>query len=311
MPKGRGGAKGNIAKASAGVLVTAIILFVTVRDLGSLDPSQLFYARVNWWLAGLSGLLFAASTWFRGMCYPHGVDEGISPLLAWRMTAVGNAANMLLPFKMGEGVRLALFPRGYSALRRVELTTVTAAADIACILLGALSAVLFAGFGSPDILRALGMVTVLFTVGCVGAVLLLLIFPRTSAAARRLPRARLIHMFFWVLASWVLLLGSVWAALLAVGVEPFQAGRAALFLFAALNFITLIPSSPGAIGIFEYSVAYSLQTLGLSLADAKTAALLLHVTQYAFLIPLALTLWLLGMHNEFPLKKSKSLRYNR
>lgn len=285
------GKKAEILKMAAGFAVTVLIVALSAKDLGGLDPTRLFSMRINWWWTVASGLLFAGSTWFRGLCYPKGIDPALHALKAWRITAVGNAMNMLLPFKMGEGFRLALFPKGYSAFKRVQLTLVPAAADIGCILCGGIGAALFAGFGSPQVLRLLTTVTLIFTVVCVGAVLVALLVPKASAVARALPHRGLAGMCFWVAVSWALMLCSMFAALLATGLSWKLAPRAALFLFAALNFVSLIPSSPGALGIFEYTVAHSLQTMGISASDSLNAALLLHATQYLSLVPLGLVLW--------------------
>lgn len=50
-------------------------------------------------------------------------------MTALQIVGLGHAANMVLPFHVGEGLRAAFFPKGYSAMRRTKLLIIPAFAD--------------------------------------------------------------------------------------------------------------------------------------------------------------------------------------
>ncbi|MDR3553104.1 MAG: lysylphosphatidylglycerol synthase transmembrane domain-containing protein [Clostridia bacterium] len=285
----------NGLKCAVGFAVSIVIAYFALRDFGSFNPAQLLSSHINWWLAAASGCAFVASTWLRGLAYSDGIDRKMTRFTGWRITAVGNASNMLLPLKMGEGVRLALFPRGYSVLERGKLVMIPAAIDLAYILAEGTAAAMFAGYGSPGVVRILSTASLSFTVLLTGSVLVLLLLPRTSEATRRYLGADSLKMAFWVFVSWFAVLVSIWLGLLACGLGAGISVRYAAAAFAGMNLVLLIPASPGGIGLYEYSIIFALRGLGLALPAAKTAALLLHVTEYAFLLPLALAVWIVGL----------------
>lgn len=290
-------------KIAAGLVLTAVIVYFTFTSMGSFDIASLLQNRFNWWFAAASALCFDLSTLVRGLVYPYGIEPEISVFAAWRITAVGNAANMVLPLRMGEGIRLALFPKGYSAVRRLRLTVIPAAFDLGAVLLFSVAAIFFAGFKNPGSLRMLSTATLIFAVVCAAAVLLFFAFRSDNSQVRRLFGVRrrrddlapVLRMALWVLLAWVLMLLSVWFGLLAFRFGPIHSLRLALAAFAAMNLIMLIPSSPGGIGLFESSVIFGLSGLGVATDPAKAVGLLLHLIQYAGLLPLALLLYASGL----------------
>jgi uncharacterized membrane protein YbhN (UPF0104 family) len=76
-------------------------------------------------------------------------------------------------------------------------------------------------------------------------------------------------------ASWLVLATSIWLALRCfdLGVSPL----AALLVTIAANLAMVLPSSPGAVGVFEAASVYALGAYGVSDARALSAALVVHV----------------------------------
>ena len=214
---------------------------------------------------------------------------------------------MVLPFKMGEGLRLALFPKRYSAAKRAELLFIPGMADIGVILLFGILAVFFAGFDNPRIVALLKTLTLLFLIACLITAVIILSVHKTNKALRaRLNKATL-KMTFWVFLSWLLMLVSIWLGFLAFGYGIFHSIKLSLASFASMNFVMLIPSSPGGIGLFEYSVIFGLSGLGIAETPAKAVGLLLHLTQYAALLPLGIILYFIGTD---PVEKRLAARKN-
>lgn len=277
-----------------GAVVSAGIIYYTFVSLGKIDLSLLFTSRFNWFAAVLSAVVFDFSTVTRGFVYTFGIDPSISWLKSWRITACGNAANMVLPFKMGEGLRLTLFPKGYSAGRILRLTVFPSLFDMAAMFgLSAVSALL-AGFKDAVIETILRWALVVVIVLLLMLLVAMLISERVYAAVRRRLNRDTLKMALWVLLSWVLLFLSVWLGFLSFGYGFSKGTRYTLAAFASMNLITLVPVSPGGIGLFEYSVVLGLTGVGAAASGAKTAGVLLHCIQYAALLPLGLVLYILG-----------------
>jgi hypothetical protein len=108
-------------------------------------------------------------------------------------------------------------------------------------------------------------------------------------------------MCLWIFLSWLAMLISIWIGLLSFGFKAVESIRMSLAVFAATNIINFVPASPGGIGLFEYAVVLGLGGLGVQTMAAKSAGLLLHLIQYAALLPLGTVLYLTGLKKN-PLK---------
>lgn len=294
-------------KIIMGIVVTVVTVAFAVKSLGTLNPAALLSLKINWWMAGLSAALFALSTFFRGLVYPCAIDKNIGILNAWRIIAVGNAANMILPLRLGEGVRLAMFPRGYSAVERAKLTLIPAVADFAVIFFLSLIAVFAAGFNNPNVMRFFKTVSLIFIIICMLAGVIFFSLHETKKDTLSYFNQATLKMTCWVFISWILILVSIYFGLAAFGFSFTRSIRLTLAAFAGMNLIMLIPSSPGGIGLFEYSVIVGLSGLGIPMDTAKLAGILLHLIQFAALLPMGLILYLSGIRASFE-KKPKASR---
>ncbi|HEX3025626.1 MAG TPA: lysylphosphatidylglycerol synthase transmembrane domain-containing protein [Clostridia bacterium] len=285
----------GILKIIAGAAVTVISVVFAVKALGDVDFYAVFHAQINWGMAVVSAVLFVLSTFFRGLAYTRGIDRNLTAMQSWRIVAVGNASNLFLPLRGGEGIRFALFPEGYSAIERTRLTMVPGVADIAAILAVSLSAVIFADFRDPVLVDWLNLIAAVFVSVVFVVVLVLYILPKTRSAVRRHMSGDVLMMSFWVALSWVIVLLSIWVGILSFGADPNGSGDMTIAVFAGTSLALFIPSSPGGIGVFEYSVILSLGSLGMPPAPAKVIGILLHLIQYASLLPAGIILYLTGM----------------
>jgi hypothetical protein len=283
-----------------GLVVSAIIIYFSLMSLDKFDPSQLLADRINWWLAVVSAVVFGIATLARGLAYTYGIDKELHWFTAWRITAVGNAANMVTPLRMGEGLRLALFPKGYKAAKRAKLIIIPGIGDVAVILLLSLLAILITGFNNPTVVKVLIIVSIVFFAAGLVVVILLHIIPRTRKIAKNNINKQTLFMMMWIFISWLLILISIYLGFLSIGFDILKSIGYSLACFVSMNIISFIPSSPGNIGLFESSVVLGLASMNApnTPVPALVVGLLLHCIQYAVMLPLGLVLYLVGLHKH-------------
>ncbi|MCO7124360.1 lysylphosphatidylglycerol synthase domain-containing protein [Sporolactobacillus shoreicorticis] len=282
-----------------GIIITILVLYYSFKTLGSLDLSPLIHANINGWLVFISIAVTIYSNYIRGLGYTLGIDPKINRLTALQIVGIGHAANMILPLHIGDGLRFAFFPGDYSPMRRAKLVMIPAIADSIAIILVSLLAVPFSGFKDPTIVRILW---ILFFACIVLSIVFLVAsccVPRLRSYMRQYLTISMLNMVLWVLLSYVLLFLATWAGLAAFGFGWGHSLRLSLAVFATTNLIGFIPASPGAVGLFEYGVIIGLAGLGIRQSDALSAGLLLHVIQYAALLPLGIVLFVLALRGKY------------
>ncbi|HEX3027332.1 MAG TPA: lysylphosphatidylglycerol synthase transmembrane domain-containing protein [Clostridia bacterium] len=282
-----------------GTILTVIILYYSVKSLGELNPQELFRQKINWGLAILSVLVFMYSNYIRGLAYTRGIDPGLDRMTAFRIVGIGHAANMVLPLRAGEGLRLAFFPERYGAVERTKLLIIPGFADFVAIMLLALPSVPFAGFKDPVLLKVLWiLVFLILAVGALGAVIVYLV-PKLRGYAKQYLNPASLKMMYWVVLSWIIMLVSTWIGLLSLGYPALESARMSLAVFTATNIVSFIPASPGGIGLFEYGVILGLGGLGVKPAPALSIGLMIHLMQYAALVPLGAVLYVTAIGGKF------------
>lgn len=291
--------KKTALKIGFGLILTAVILWYSIRSLGGLHVERLHGMRIRWGYAVLSVLIFTYANYIRALAYTRGIDPLIGRLTAFRIVGIGHAANMVLPMHAGEGLRMLFFPPEYSVVRRTELLAVPGAADFVAIILLSLFSVPFAGFTDPRLLRALWIITALCLLAAALAVLAVRLVPRLRRYVQKYRGPGTMKMMGWVMLSWVLMLASTWAGLAAAGFPLLRAARMSLAMFAATNIINFIPASPGGLGLFEYGTILGLGQVGVARGPALMAALLLHAIQYVALLPMGAALYVSALHGRY------------
>ena len=299
--------KKTALKMGFGLVLTAVILWYSVKALGGLHMDKLQGMHIRWGYAALSVLIFTYANYIRALAYTRGLDPHIDRLTAFRIVGIGHAANMVLPLHAGEGLRFLFFPPDYSMVRRTELLAVPGAADFVAIMLLSLLSVPFAGFTDPRLLRALWVIAAVCVAAGVAAAAAVRLVPWLRRHVRRYWNAGTARMMGWVMLSWVLMLASTWAGLVAAGFPGLRSVRMSLAMFAATNIINFIPASPGGIGLFEYGTILGLGQVGVGREAALLAALLLHAIQYVALLPPGAVLYISAMHGRY----ADELRHRR
>jgi glycosyltransferase 2 family protein len=275
-----------------GVIVTVAALLFTLSALRGFDPISIIHAKIHWEFAALSVLILTISSLIRAFAYSFGFDRKMAVMEAWQIVAIGNAANLLLPFRAGEALRLALFPKRYRAARRVMLVLVPGIADIAVVLLLCLVSVFIADFKNPAFVFIFKIASFGFLAFCALALFILLAVPKTRGFALSCLNRDMMNMLFWIALSWLSVLISIWVGFIAFGYPPVRAISLSFAAFSGINLAGMIPSSPGSIGLFEWSVSTGLTGVGIPDIPAKMAGFLLHLFQYGAALPIGIVLYL-------------------
>ncbi|HVG43867.1 MAG TPA: lysylphosphatidylglycerol synthase transmembrane domain-containing protein [Longimicrobium sp.] len=314
--------KGRL-KVAASLAVTAFFLWLALHEVkwaevwAHLRGANWLYLALSVTVATLS-IHVRALRW-KSLLAPLGPTVPFQPRVAG--TAVGMAANNLIPARVGEFVRALVCGK----LARLPVSAVFATLVVERVLDGLVTvALLFTvmalpGFPSPE--KAAGALNAVrflsLVIAVMGVVVIVLaLMPRRSlrmaeAAAGVLPaRARqpLLKVFEsfvgglavlrdprllavsvgWAILQWLFIPLSIWFGCLAFGItEPGY--RGALFLQCVINLAVAIPSSPGFFGPLEAAAVYGLGLWGVDESRAASFAIGYHLG--GFIIVTLLGLW--------------------
>ncbi len=248
--------------------------------VGELDDAN----PLDIWLGGgafLAALACSAAAWRTAICECGGT---ISRARATACYGVGSLANSLLPGRVGDAVRVALFSRAIPPPGGVW-TSGGIFATLGLARAVVLSLVVAAGWASgtlplwPLLLLAGALALAAILVGCAR---------RTRAAGRvahlldgfralsESPRACL-AMLAWIAASTAARFGGVAAVAAALGTH--RPVAAALIVVPALEVAALFPLTPGNLGVTSGAVALALQSRGIDLTSALSIGIALHAVE--------------------------------
>jgi uncharacterized membrane protein YbhN (UPF0104 family) len=277
----------RLALAGVSTLVVAAVA-ATPQLLGSQVGSafeRLDDARPAWiWVAGLlvvATLAAWAQAW-RSVIRSCGGDVGRVDAVG--RYAIGSAVNTLAPARLGDVVRIALFARRLEHPERAwttagAYTTIGAARTLAVALL------VVVGYA----LGALPLWPVLAAAVCAGITVLV-----AAVARRRNPQTRFAHFFdayrelgrrprevtpllAWTVLATAARVGAVAAIVSSLGVH--RSLGAALLIVPALDAASLLPLTPGNIGVASGAVVVALHGYGIGAETALTISIGLHAVE--------------------------------
>ena len=286
-------------KLILGVVVTAIIIYCSVLVLNNLHMSVIFKSEINWFIAFLAVVVYIYSNYIRALAYTRGIDPEIDRMTALEIIGIGHALNMVLPLHAGEGMRIVFFPSSYTPLKRTKLVLITLFSDFIAVVIISLFTLPFASFTDPNLTKAVWILAIVCVAACIIFAVLVSVVPRIHRYIGEYWNISMIKMMVWVFLSWLLIVASIWLGLIAFGFGAFESISMSLAVFVATNIINLIPASPGAIGLFEYGTILGLGGLGVDSNTALSASLLLHLIQYAALLPLGAYLYIHALRGKY------------
>jgi uncharacterized protein (TIRG00374 family) len=292
------------AQAAVGLALTLLFLWLALRHIRLEEvAASLRQARAPWVLAALAvfvmGYACRVARW-RIMLVAH--NPGITfrdcagPLFA------SVAANNVLPFRLGDIVRSFGFCRQLGVSQGVAVTTlfVERLLDLVMVLL--YLALALAVFGAGDLVRLGGLVPLAGIAALAGLLLFPAVFERlalhvTTALRRFVPAlseglsreihrgaetighvsapATMLRLLGWSFLAWTLEGLVFWFCALALPAVTVPSG--AWLALPVGTLATIIPSSPGFIGTFDYFVAQAMAHSGDTLAAGAAFAVLVHL----------------------------------
>jgi glycosyltransferase 2 family protein len=230
-----------------------------------------------------------------------------NPILQWRDCAgpllAGFAGNNVLPFRAGDLIRAFAFGRVLGITSGVALATLFVERLLDLIMILILLSAALAIFGTDAArLADVGSVALLALAAAISFVLLFpaLFAPCLNLVAAMVVRAApklgakikaevdkslitlrqlaqghtMLKLMLWSLATWVAEGFVFWFA--AAALASITAPQAAWLALPVSTLATLIPSTPGYVGTFDYFIVRSMTELGNSAASATAYALLVH-----------------------------------
>jgi uncharacterized protein (TIRG00374 family) len=300
------------ARVAVSLAVTAFFLWLALRGVDwpevwtHLRDARWGYLAVSI-VVSILAIHVRALRW-RSLLAPLDPNVALQPRVAG--TAIGFAANNLIPARVGELVRAVVCGK----LARLPVSGVFATLVVERVLDGLVTVgLLFTvmalpGFPSPEkaapVLTGMRVLALLMGIAGVGMIVLAMMPARSLAlveavgarvlpARARRPALKLVEGFIgglgvlrnprllavslgWAVFQWLFISLSIYFGFRAFGItEPGY--RGALFLQSAINLAVAVPSSPGFFGPLEAAARYGLGLWGVDPSRAASFAIGYHL----------------------------------
>jgi len=299
---------GNNARIAIGLVVSAICLWLAVRQTPIDDLLDALQHVNYWWLLPVVlGNVFAL--WVRGMRWRVLLANRGSPAEYFWAQAIGTMLTNVFPLRAGEAGRVVIISRriGLPLVHVGASVVLERAADLTVVL--GLLAVLLTIMDVPWAITAAGLALgAALLVALVGVAVLIVFGARLTPLVHSImkqfpgrfsqltidawghllaaldplrdPRV-LVQVVLWSLGVWGIGIVTFWFAIEAVA--PGARLIEASFALAAIALGVALPSSPGFIGVFQLVGQQALVTPfpdRFTPASALTVALLYHIAYY-------------------------------
>lgn len=289
-----------------GLCVAAVFLWLTLKDIDSAQIRRsLASARLR---DVISALAAVTAGYFCRIQRWRLMLTHTNPNLTWRRCAgpflASFAANNLLPLRAGDVMRAFAFTAELRVSSGVVLATVVVERMLDLLIILAVFAAALTAFDVSSV-HLVGTGGILF-LGIAAVVAFVLVRPRllipvmqiaANYAGRSLPklgpaiseemlksaatfehlagRSRLASLVLWSVLAWLLEGCAFWFAAMAV---PSVVAPAAGWLALPVSALaTLVPSTPGYVGTFDYFTLMAMRTVGNDAASAAAYAFIIHV----------------------------------
>lgn len=290
-----------------GIGASFFFAYLAVRKVRWGDVWDALGSSNYWWLVPALAVLATAIAvrairW--RVLFEKETRPGYAPTL--RAMLVGYLFNNILPARAGEVARVLTLHRDVGTSRAEAAGTVVIERlfDVLALLL--LLFVTLPWLPQVSWLRAAGIFAIVVVVGVMLAVVLLLrygerplqillrplaLLPFVSvvtldAVAINLSRGLIglrrlgvaLAAFGWTIASWILIATSTW--LLMLGFDLDLSFAAGLLVAIATGLAWIVPSAPGAVGVFEAATVVALSAFAIPESEALSYALVLHAMNF-------------------------------
>jgi uncharacterized protein (TIRG00374 family) len=287
----------------SGLALSLIFGYLAVRKVRWPDVWTALQTNNYWWLVPAL-LLLAAANLLRALRWQALFDPETRPpfVPTLEVMLLGQCFNNILPVRAGEAVRILLLHERADTSRSETTGTVVLERAFDVLSLLVLLFLVLPWFPAVSWLRAAALLAIALTVGLLLAVAVLArygdrpvrfvlqpfrVFSFVSdqliqraalglargLAGLRKPRVAGIA-FGLTMASWLVIATSYWVLMFGFDLDlPFTAG---LLVAITTGLGMIIPSAPGAVGVFEAATLVALGAYGVPNSQALSYALVLH-----------------------------------
>ncbi len=293
----------NLTRLIISIVLTVVVLILSYLTIKDMNFSLIKHITIDWKYFLIAIPVFAINPVFKSLCASMGYAKGeVSFKDALNVTVIGNGLNLVLPFKLGEGIRLSFYPEGMPLKKRFRFFGTGVIFDGVMLfsflfLCGILQfsqnnyitdTLTFLDFWVPAII-ALLLVLML-------AVLVLLIFKKSRSVVKTMLSSSGWYISLITSAlCWLSTFASIILVLMAFSNLDFvTCFKLAVSVICFINLAILIPSTPGQLGIFELAVVLAFLAEGLTKEQGLQAGLLVHLLYYVVLIPFSYILYLIS-----------------
>jgi glycosyltransferase 2 family protein len=306
---------GRAALIAVGVVVSALFAYLAVRHVHAGETWAAFKATQLAWLLPAVALMVLAF-YMRAIRWWILYDPSRRPPLGAviRATFVGYLGNNLLPARAGEAAKTVALNRsaGTPVAETVATILMERVYDVLSLIL--LLFLMVPALPGVSWLRAAGIVAAVLLVTIAAAAGVLLRYGERPVRTLIRPLERVpfvprgfveraplqfVHGlagllrprvaaagFLWTTASWIVLGVSYWLVLVAFDLH--LSPLAGELVVIGIGLAMILPSSPGAIGVFEAATVVVLKAYGVDNSVALSYALLLHALNVIPLFAVAL-----------------------
>jgi len=285
-----------------GMVCSALFLILVFRNVRWIELAAVLQT-VNWATLLLAAALYALSLVMRGLCW-QSLLAPLGPVTkseAVSYANIGYMANNLLPLRAGEVIRAALLAEKRSFSKSAVLATIVLERLLDVLILAALTMILMLAMPIPGTVKRSILVTAIIGgLGIVGvwaaagrswtnlseersprwlprravqvAISLGRSFGKGLSAVRSVKQAGLAGSYS--LIAWMLVCGSIYLMMLASHLRlPWHA---ALLVMVVVNLGSIIPSSPGSIGVVHFLAVVALSPWMVNREVAVGFSIVLH-----------------------------------
>lgn len=309
--------KNKIFKFILSLVISVVFIYLFINKVDSLNIEMVRLNQINPLFIILSILFYLLSQWFRAMSWSKGFDETLDSKKVFQAVCIGNGGNMILPFRLGEALRIGSLQQLHPNKKVVGNTIFLISErllDVFILCLIAVVTTIFISF-EDDIQHRVDFIKMLIVIGVLISPLFIILLKKTflgDKVKKLLMSLQLLKLKNWLYAlmflslSWLMVYSSLIMGILSIGSHAnILLGGLLVLIFTNLGM--LIPAAPGGIGVFQYVSVLGLTMAAFTTEEASILAILLHLIQYVALIPIALTIFL-KLNLKASIKDSALLR---
>lgn len=313
-----------ILRLAVSVLISAVLLYLTLRQF-DLAASARLLSQTNVWLVILAVLVHFVGYLVRSQRWAVVLSpfKKVSATELFPIINIGYMANNVLPFRLGELVRLQITARTFDLSRSLVMSTVIVERLMDGLTLVSFLALFLMFSPVPDQFKVMAALsgTLLFSALMFFLALLYLHQSRRiKEFALKIPllnysavksfikafisglealRQPKLITFTVILSILTWLIESLMTYYVALSISLEVNYLQVIFLTAVINLSTMIPSAPGYFGTFEFFTYQALSLFGVGKTEAVTFAALAHLLQWA---PVTIIGFLFSFKYNFSLK---------